>query len=298
MFSPEVTYFLEAVKAGGITRAAEQLGLSQPAVSKAIARLEARLGTALFVRTARGTDLTEAGKAFHTQMCEALRAVEDAMAQARDIGGGHAGQIRVGMTPATSTFVLQALLPRLKQDRPAAVLQFHEAFADELFDALSRHELHLAVAPLPVEAPAGLHCEVLYEEGYYVVHNEHHPLARKPHLTLHDLQDCASAASSTKESARQSAEKTLRDAGVRMPPIAVEANTLAAILHAVSTCELVTILPDSIPASRLPGNLQLRRLAMTLPRRRIGLYTSPGYTSSISARAIHLLQEGAALMQR
>lgn len=297
MFSADVQYFLEAAAAGSISLAAERLGLSQPAVSKALARLERQLGVGLFVRTARGTVLTEAGRLFQERMASAAHHVEEAVELVRDVGHGQAGLLRVGMTPATSSFVLHALLPRLRQDRPACVLKLHEAFADELLDGLARHELNLAVAPLPPHLPPDLHAEVLFEERYWLALNQDHPLAGKKRLGPQDLAGCQVAASGVNEAARQLTERALREAGLRLPTVAVEANTLQALVHAVSTCELVTLIPDGVDPAQLPPNLLLKPLHAPTLRRQIGLFKGNAPISSIGERAMALLK-GAAQKRR
>lgn len=290
MLSSDVLYFLEVARAGGISRAAELLGLSQPALSKAIHRLERQVGTALLQRTPRGTELTEAGRAFHDRACAAALSLEDGLQMARDVGHGHAGLLRLGMTPATSPFVLQALFPRLRKERPASVLKLHTAFGDELFKALLQHSLSLAVGPVPLQMPEGITCEVLYEEGFVLVHNRHHPLAHKKHISPADLASFEAAAPGTHEVARQMAEKAMRDLGLHLPKVVVEANSLEALLCAVSTCPLITIVPNTFPRHSLPKGLMARPIPLTNLHRRIGVFQGGAYLSSIGERAIELLK--------
>ena len=70
----DVEYFLTIVECGRMHAAAERLGLTQPALSKCVARLEKQLGNALFTRTENGVELTEGGKRF-TEHASALRAI-------------------------------------------------------------------------------------------------------------------------------------------------------------------------------------------------------------------------------
>src|SRR5437764_7545890 len=79
----QLRYFVMIADEGQITRAASRLHIAQPALSQAIAHLEARLGVALFVRHARGMTLTPAGEAFLGAARTALTALEDADRAAR-----------------------------------------------------------------------------------------------------------------------------------------------------------------------------------------------------------------------
>lgn len=291
MLSTDVVYFIEVARCKGIGRAAEALGLSQPALSKAIARLERHCGTPLFRRLPRGIELTDAGQAFYDRACVAASNLEDGLQAARDIGGGHAGLLRVGMTPATSHFVLEALFPRLRRERPAAVLKLTTAFGDELFTRLQQQELSFAVGPMPPSLPAEVNSEVLYTEGFSLVFGQDHPLAAKGDLTASDLTGLDVAAPGPEEAARQVAEKTLRSLGLRPPRVVVEADTLEALLFATVKSQLVTLIPSSTPAARLPPELLTRQLPTSILQREIAIFTANGYASPLAERAMQLLRE-------
>jgi DNA-binding transcriptional LysR family regulator len=291
MLSTDVVYFIEVARCQGIGRAAEALGLSQPALSKAIARLERQCGTPLFRRLPRGTELTDAGQALYERACVAASNLDDGLQAARDIGGGHAGLLRVGMTPATSHFVLEALFPRLRRERPAAVLKLTTAFGDELFTRLQQQELSFAVGPMPPSLPAEVKGEVLYTEGFSLAFRHDHPLAAKGDLTASDLEGLDVAATGPEEAARQVAEKTLRALGLRPPRVVVEADTLDALLYATVTSQLVTLIPTSTSSSCLPPGLLTRPLPTSILQREIAIFTANGYASPLAERAIQLLRE-------
>jgi DNA-binding transcriptional LysR family regulator len=291
MLSTDVAYLIEVARYKGIGRAAEALGLSQPALSKAIARLERQCGTPLLRRLPRGIELTDAGQAFYDRACVAASNLQDGLQAARDIGGGHAGLLRVGMTPATSHFVLEALFPRLRRERPAAVLKLTTAFGDELFTRLQQQELSFAVGPMPPSLPAEVKGEVLYTEGFSLVFGHDHPLATKSDLTASDLAGLEVAAPGPEEAARQVAEKTLRALGMRPPRVVVEADTLDALLYATVTSQLVTLIPTSTSSSRLPPGLLIRPLPMSTLQREIAIFTANGYASPLAERAMQVLRE-------
>lgn len=284
-------YFIEVARCKGIGRAAEALGLSQPALSKAIARLERHSGTPLFKRLPRGIELTDAGQAFYQRACVAAANLEDGLQAARDIGGGHAGLLRVGMTPATSPFVLGALFPRLMRERPAAVLKITTAFGDELFSLLQQQALSFAVGPMPPSLPSEVNCEVLYTEGFALAFGQDHPLASKGDLAASDLAGLDVAAPGPEEAARQVAEQTLRSLGLRPPRVVVEADTLEALLFATVTSQLVTLIPTSTPLSRLPPGLITRPLPTSILQRQIAIFTANGYASPLAERAMQILRE-------
>lgn len=291
MLSTETIYFMEVARLGSMGQAAQTTGVTQPALSKAIARLERQCGTALMTRTPKGVELTDAGRALFEKTALAQAVLDDGLQAARDIGGGHAGLLRMGMTPATSPFVLAALFPRLRNERPAAVLKITTAFGDELFASLEKQEITFAVGPLPLKVPDSIQCEVLYEEGFSIVFHQSHPLALKDPIELSDLDALEVAAPSPNEAARQMAEETLRTLGLRAPRVMVEANTLETLLFATAHSNLVTLIPSQTPATQLPPGLIMRPLPQDIIKRRIALFRGPGYASSVAERAMQLLRD-------
>src|SRR3978361_1180123 len=122
MLGDDLDYFLALAATGTLTGTAQRLGISQPALSKAMQRLERKVGARLVTRSSRGAELTEAGRAVHDRLRVASQDMDDAVQEARNLGGNDAGLLRVGLTPATTDFALQALLPTLTAERPAASL--------------------------------------------------------------------------------------------------------------------------------------------------------------------------------
>jgi DNA-binding transcriptional LysR family regulator len=263
MIDDDLAYFLTVASTGTLARAAEQLGISQPAVTKAIQRLERKVGVVLVERTARGSVLTEAGKIFHTRVLGVSMQLDSALQEARDIGGGHAGLLRLGATPATTRFALRSLFPALLVERPAARVNVTTAFSDALLDAIDRREVELAVCPLPDTLDSSMTREVLYDDYYNLMVSTAHPLAERESVTLEDLVDCAWAASSRQEFARVQIEQAFAKHGYPRMRIVAEANSLAALVQ-------------------LDGLL-----------RQVGLIRRAGYLSPIAQRAQEILRDAA-----
>lgn len=99
------------VEAGSFVRAGEALGLTQSAVSRAVARLEERIGVRVFRRTARSISLTDEGHRFYTSVAPHLAAIEDAAVEAAGSSSQVRGRLRVNVDSATSRFILT---PRLQ----------------------------------------------------------------------------------------------------------------------------------------------------------------------------------------
>src|ERR1700732_2112189 len=97
-------------EAGSFARAAETLGLTPSGVSRAVARLEGRVGVRLFDRTPRAVTLTDEGRRFHAQVMPLLAGREDAASEAADSVASVRGRLRVNLDP---WFARLVLIPRL-----------------------------------------------------------------------------------------------------------------------------------------------------------------------------------------
>ncbi|AUT61692.1 LysR family transcriptional regulator [Paraburkholderia terrae] len=294
MIDGDLTYFLTIASAGTLARAAEQLGISQPAVTKAIQRLERKVGVTLVERTARGSVLTEAGKIFHTRVLGASMQLDSALQEVRDIGGGHAGLLRIGATPATTSFALRSLFPTLLVERPAARVNVTTAFSDTLLDAIDKREVELAVCPLPDTLDASMAKELLYDDHYSLMVSTTNPLADRESVTLHDLVECSWAASSRQEFARVQLEQAFAKQGYPRMRIVAEANSLAALILIVSTTRLVSLInARSFDLGPLPFDIAVRPIQFDGLQRQVGLIRRAGYLSPIAQRAQEILRNAA-----
>ena len=291
---PDIHYFIATAAHGSLVRAAQSLGLTQPALTKSIKRLEKHLGVTLLVRTPRGSDLTDAGQAFYARVRTLSNAMDDAVMEARDLGGGHAGLLRLGLTPAVSHFVLSTLFPTLVSERPAAIIKLTTAFGDVLLSAIQRKELALAVCPLPDKLPSEIEVDLLYDDPFSVALSADHPLAGRARLNLGDLADCDWVATGKHEFARQSVEQAVAQLGRPMLRIKVETNSMEALLTVVSRTHLVSLFNARFRSpTALPANVALIPLDLPSVRRQVGILSLRGYHSPIAQRARELLVSAA-----
>lgn len=291
MFDHDITYFLATAKTGSLARAADLLGLTQPALSKSLQRLEKRVGAKLVARTSKGSALTDAGAAFEQRMRVLSRDAEDASQEARDLSGGHVGQLRIGATPAASIFALNALLPTLQLERPAATVSFVNAFDHALIDALVRQDIELALCPLPSSLAPGLDSELLFEDSYCLVVNTAHPLSTGGDVSLEELVSCSWVSSPKSEYARQQTESALEQAGLGKPKVLVEVNSLPSLLVVIANTQLVSMINSrGILPGHLPANVVMRPLPQVVVRCPIGMVWRKRYVSSIAQRAMQLFR--------
>lgn len=175
----DLTYFLAIAETGLLHRAATQVGVSQPALTKAVRRLEAELGVALFERSSKGMELTRYGSEFQRHAVTVCAAYEDALNQIAELHSGELAKVRIGSTPAAEPLVSRAFLSLLKK-RPALRLDLTVQLSDVLVQALLEGEIDLAVAPMPVDLSDDLRAIPLSSESTSLVCRKHHPLLQAP----------------------------------------------------------------------------------------------------------------------
>jgi DNA-binding transcriptional LysR family regulator len=294
MLEDDLAYFVAVAGAGSMARAAERLGVTQPALSKAIQRLERRVGVPLLVRSTLGAEPTEAGRAFLARSRALTQDLDDALQEARDLGNGSAGVLRIGSTPAGADFALDTLLPRLIEERPVARISFTSGFSDALLGAVGRREIELALLPMPAQLPPGLASCHLINDSYRLVVNRDHRLASQTSVALADLVDCFWASSTPHEFARKQMERVFTSHGMALPRVVVESNNLAALLMAVSRLPLASMVnPHSVSPASLPANVVMLPIDSEHIRCPIGMVWRDGYLSSLALRARELLQTAA-----
>jgi DNA-binding transcriptional LysR family regulator len=108
---PGIGVLAQVVETGNFARAGEAMGLTPSGVSRAVARLEARLGVRLFDRTPQAVRLTEEGRQFHAQVVPLLAGLEDAATEASATAGTVRGRLRVNADPWFARLVLAPRLP-------------------------------------------------------------------------------------------------------------------------------------------------------------------------------------------
>lgn len=143
---PQLLRVLRAVRdAGSISRAAADLGYSQPAVSQLLARAEQRLGHDLVLRSGRGATLTESGRV----LAEHALQVEAALAAAREdldaVGGLARGRVRFAGFPSASSALVPAVLADLAATAPGVVTSYVEAEPPEAIELVRRGEVDVAL---------------------------------------------------------------------------------------------------------------------------------------------------------
>jgi len=181
----QLRYFLHIAERGNFTRAAEDSGVSQPALSRSIQKLEEELGQPVFERKTRSVSLTEAGVLLQSRAQQVLTILEDTKAEITD--DGQSGRVRVGAIPTIAPYFLPGLLRQFSSEFPKATLIVQEYTTDVLLKSCTQGEIDLAILALPVPGKY-LEVEELFDEELLLVLPPDHPLVEKSRIRLSDIE--------------------------------------------------------------------------------------------------------------
>lgn len=183
----QLEYFVAVGETGSIARASERLNVSSPSISSAISQLEQEFGLPLFVRQhAQGLSLTQAGR----QMLDQARLVLREASALQDIAGDIAGSVRGPMSIGCLLTFAQLVLPTLRRGfeahYPDVRLRQYEMNQVEVFNALRRSEVDLALT-YDLDLPADLQFTGLVRLPPIALMGAEHPLADLAEVTVEQL---------------------------------------------------------------------------------------------------------------
>ncbi|MFD1710493.1 LysR family transcriptional regulator [Ottowia sp. GY511] len=163
-----------------VSRAAEALGLTQPAVSNALRRLRRLLGDELLVRTPAGMQPTPYALSLAEPLAHALATLEDALSQRAAFSPASSTRVfTLAMSDVGEIYFLPVLVPALAQDAPGVTLRTVTLREPELPEALASGAIDLALGSLP-QLRAGFYQQALFRQAYVCLMRAGHPAAQQP----------------------------------------------------------------------------------------------------------------------
>ena len=289
----DIEYFAVVAEQMHLGRAAAILGLSQPALSKSLRRLELSLQVRLVRRTPKGIELTEEGSALLMRVQELRLAFQSVAREIADVSQGSVGHLRIGAGAAVSQHFLSASFAALLEQVPRARLKVVISDNDVMIPALRNGELDLIVNYVIPPLPEGLVSEHLFDDNQVVCASTKHRLAGKNRLTIADLEQEQWALSDPALESSVWLQRRFRDGGLRPIRIALESRSVALRLRTVASSKLLTFASrDAIEFAKSSGlrlaALDVRELARTS---QIGaIFRKEAYLPPIVGRFIDILR--------
>lgn len=172
-------YFVAVAEAENVTRAAEKLHVSQPALSRQIHDLEDEMNVLLLERSAKSVRLTEAGRVFLQEARAVLQHADDAVNKARSAAGSTQGEIHVGYAPSLTVEILPRALRAFQAELPKVRVILDDLSTEEMISGLHAGKLHVALMVKPGRSSLkGLHFDELAQYPICVALPPGHRLAK------------------------------------------------------------------------------------------------------------------------
>jgi DNA-binding transcriptional LysR family regulator len=182
-------YFAAVAEEGNLTRAAERLFVSQPALTKQIKQLESQLGVQLFARSRTGMTLTAAGQALAGRVPAVLAGFDQALREAKNAASRAARVLRVGFLAGAANEATQQIIAAFARCRPGWRVDMRAASWLDPTAGLASGDTDAALLRLPFPGQDALRTEILFTEPRWVALPATHPLAGRDHICFRELWD-------------------------------------------------------------------------------------------------------------
>jgi DNA-binding transcriptional LysR family regulator len=224
-------YQLECFRVAGklehLSNAAKVLGTSQPAVSRAIGKLEERLGVSLFDRVGRSVRLTEQGYLLLQKVEKAHREIEGVQIALLESARAESRPTRIGFMRSLSVRVVPQLVSAYKSSQPHAQFNFVANNGSAIADLLESADLDLVFMAEPSDRPS-ITWKKLFDQRLVAIAPAASPLARKKLVSLRDLADQPIVTFKRPHVMRTLTERIFEEAGIQ-PQVAFEGDDSGSI---------------------------------------------------------------------
>jgi len=249
----EIRAFIAVAQTSSFTRAAARLNVSQPALTVQIRRLEETLGARLFDRNSRTVTLTSVGRELLPVLHKSLADMQRVLDDARALGDGSRGTVRIACLPSFAAGRLPALIRDFRAEAPSVTFEIRDVVASMVNQLVRAGEFDLGVTGGEV---ADAELEILHsaQDRLMVVCPRGHPLAKKRRVAAADLAGYPLVLTAAGTSVRAIVDTAFDEAG-RTPDIACEPTYMMTAVAMVRAGLGITILPGSAPEIRAEREL-------------------------------------------
>jgi DNA-binding transcriptional LysR family regulator len=281
--------FLAVAETGSFSRAAERIYLTQPAISKRIALLEAELGARLFDRIGRSIRLTPAGQALSARSRELLKDFEDVRRVITNLAGTIGGELRLAMSHHVGLHRLPPALKRFHDTHPEVRLDLRFMDSEQACAAIEQGELEVAIVTLPPTASEALRLEQVWSDPLDLVVGRQHPLARERQVSPKQLLDYPAILPGPGTYTREIILKALGALRNR-----VQVGMATNYLEVLKMLAAIGLGWSALPRTMIDASLTVVQIGKVRIDRRLGIVTHGARTLSNAAQAmIRIVRETA-----
>ncbi|MCC5859956.1 MAG: LysR family transcriptional regulator [Ectothiorhodospiraceae bacterium] len=238
----QIQYFICLYEEKSVTRAANNLGVVQSALSMQIAKMEREFDLKLFDRTSRGVEPTAEGTSFYQLLLPVMRELEAVRQSMLDLSGHIAGTVRVGMVPSLTGSIAPQVLAPFAQQHPDVHIQLLESYSAPLVEWVDAGVLDFAVVIDPGRQP-GLETEKLASEPLMLVTSVDLGAVPPGPCDLSTLTKLKLVLPTSRQGLRGLIDSNLARAGLTVKP-RLEIDALGPTLELVRSKQWATILPS------------------------------------------------------
>ena len=179
---------IEAVhRTESFTRAAEEIAVSQPALSRTIAEAERRIGSALFARTTRKVAATATGNEVALYAAHAVRSFDSALSRISGFVSGSSGQVRIACLPSLAATVLPGVVSAFRHEFPKVELFIHDAAQNQVVPMVAEGTVDIGLVAFTQSLLPGLEVAHLLSDPFVAILPADHALALRPSLEWKDF---------------------------------------------------------------------------------------------------------------
>jgi LysR family transcriptional activator of glutamate synthase operon len=245
----QLRYFRAVAEFGTLRAAAEQLAVSQSAVSRAITMLESEIGVELFTRRGRANELNRFGTAFLQATQAAQRGIDTAVASVRQLAGADGGTVALGFLHSLGVATVPALIRQHHDRFPAAKFELHQRAGHTLLSDLASGVTDLCLSyPMTFEQSQDVTWEPLFTQQLYAVVHREHPLATRQLIGFDEISEEPFVALDRDHTLRRIFDDACARHGVA-PTIAFEGTDITTLRGLVGARLGVGILPRASTTS-------------------------------------------------
>ncbi|MBB4480425.1 LysR family transcriptional regulator [Rhizobium sp. 9T] len=281
----QIQYFVAVAEQGSVTRAAQNLSISQSSVTEALKELETDLGVELFERHPRGLTITHNGHQFLRHATKILASVSDARTSFSGRQSALSGTLNIGVTSLVAGYVLSDLLARYRRACPGVEVSAIEDNGGYLEHLLVGGELDVAVMVISnLRDRMALQAEILETSPYRLWLPMGHPLVSADIISVADIAR-EPLIMLTVDEIEENTGKLLSALGAR-PHVAFRTRSVEAVRSLVATGAGVALLPDLVyrPWSLEGDRIESRDVSGSLPVVQVGMVWRKGSSLPQAAR--------------
>mgnify|MGYP001469116986 CR=1 FL=1 len=281
-------YFIKVAKYENMSRAAEELHISQPALSKSISVLENSVGVELFDRNGRSIKLNRYGKFFLERVEAIIKEYERAKEDLANIVAPGQGEVSLGFMHTLGLEVIPSLMMEVKNIYPNMKFQLTQSNSSVIMEKLERGELDLCLIS-SIDTNSEVIWEKLWEEELFLIVAKDHPLAEKKQLKMKDFAKYPFISIKKGNSLRQTVDELFRRGGFQLN-IAFEGEEIHTVAGLVESGLGVSLIPHIKGIEQY--KLEIMKVDLANCKREIGLaYMKNRFKSSATKQFAMFIRE-------